>query len=464
MSNLAQSNWRSDLARFRTGGLTAHRRRPLHVLFVHRDAEVVENCVEALKKAQFLVSADFVLNVPQCAERLDSQSFDVVVAEYPCPSSKGSQALQVLKKKFQEIPLLFVASAEGSASTLQIAAEGSFDCVAREHIAQLPMAVRRALNEKKLREELEEARVALRHSQSLCRGLVDNPTYGIYRCDAGGAAIDVNQALVKMLGYESKQELLAANRSTAFLSCVGKCSSLVESSADAKQIEQLELGWKGKDGRALRVRLSGRGVYDHFGNLAGHEIIAVDVTEQRTLEDQLGHQASSDSLTGLSNRRRLFEVLHAEICRSKRTSREFSVVLLDLDGLQTINDQFGHRAGDRALCRLAQLLRDCSRSIDTAARHGGDEFALVLPETAKAEATLVAQRICELLRREAEEPGFSVSLGIASHPKDADTIGALLCAADKALYAMKDHRPKARRAGLKAIHNALHLQRREFNG
>ncbi|MGH9574306.1 MAG: GGDEF domain-containing protein, partial [Candidatus Acidiferrales bacterium] len=80
---------------------------------------------------------------------------------------------------------------------------------------------------------------------------------------------------------------------------------------------------------------------------------------------------------------------------------------------------------------------DCSRSIDTAARHGGDEFAIVLPETAKAAAALVAQRICDVLRKETEHPLLSVSVGIATYPQDADTIGTLLYAADKALYAMK---------------------------
>jgi len=425
---------------------------------------VVEDCVEELKKAQFMVSADFVLNLPQCAAQLHSQSYDVVVAEYPCPSLKGCQALQVLQREFQEIPLLFVASAEGSESIGQIAAEGAFDCVAREHIAQLPMAIRRALNEKQLREELEEARVALRHSQSLYRALVDNPTYGIYRCDAEGVAIDVNQTLVKMLGYDSKQELLETNRTIEFLSWVGKRSPMEGRSPEATQIEPVELEWRRKDGGTLKARLSGRGVYDDLGNFAGHEIIAVDVTEQRTLEDQLRHQASSDSLTGLANHRRLFEVLHAEICRSNRTGREFSLVLLDLDGLKAINDQSGHLTGDRALCRLGQILKDCSRSVDTAARHGGDEFALVLPETGAAAGTLVAQRICELLEREAEEPALSVSFGVASHPKDADTVGTLLYAADKALYAMKDRRPKVTRAGLNTIHSVHDLKRKEANG
>jgi diguanylate cyclase (GGDEF)-like protein len=120
--------------------------------------------------------------------------------------------------------------------------------------------------------------------------------------------------------------------------------------------------------------------------------------------------------------------------------------LLDLDGLKRINDQFGHLTGNRALCRLGEILRDCCRTIDTAARHGGDEFAVVLPETGVAAATLVARRICELLERETELPALSVSVGIASYPREADTIGTLLYAADMALYAMKEMRLGAARA------------------
>jgi two-component system cell cycle response regulator len=121
--------------------------------------------------------------------------------------------------------------------------------------------------------------------------------------------------------------------------------------------------------------------------------------------------------------------------------------LLDLDGLKEINDRFGHLVGNRALCRLAQILADCCRSVDTAARQGGDEFALVLPETGVAAATLVARRICDLLAKDTEQPRLSVSVGVASFPKDADTIGTLLYAADRALYAMKDKQSRAARAG-----------------
>ena len=464
MSQLAQNGIQSDQRSGRPESTASHRRRPLRVLFVHRDADTVDCCLQELKRAQFTVSADFVLTLAQCTEQLRSQSYDVVVAEYPSPSWKGSQALQLLHQTVQETPLLLVATGMASESVAAPTAYGAFDYVEREHIAQLPMAVRRALNEKRLRAELEESGKALRHSQSLYRALVDNPAYGICRCDAAGKFLDVNQALVTMLGYANKEELLAANDASEIVLHLDPGTPLASCSSETMRMEPVEIEWRRKNGTTLKAGLSGRGVYDDHGGFDGNEIIVVDITEQRALEDQLRRQASSDSLTGLANHRRLFEVLEAEICRSKRTGREFSVLLLDLDGLKEINDRFGHLAGNRALCRLAQILTDSCRTIDTAARHGGDEFALVLPETGVAAATLVARRICDLLVKDYEEPILSVSAGVANYPKDADTIGTLLYAADKALYAMKDKQPTAAQAELSSVHNVSALKRKGSNG
>jgi diguanylate cyclase (GGDEF)-like protein/PAS domain S-box-containing protein len=443
MSNLLQKEPHPNQGDVWPKGVPSHRRRIIRVLFVHRDADAIDSCLQELEKGQFTVIHDFVLNLGQCAVQLRSQHYDVIVVEYPSPSCKGSQVLQLLHQTMEEIPVIFLTVGTLDQSIGELTAQGVFDSIEQERIAKLPMAVRRALIDKKLREELGEARKALQHSQSLYRALVDNPAYGIYRCNAEGQLLDVNLALVTMLGYASREQVLAANQGSSIIPSLCSGVPFVGRAPETKRIEPVEMEWKRKDGTTLKARLSGRGVYDEQGNFAGHEIIAVDVTEQRTLEDQLRHQASSDSLTGLANHRRLFEVLQAEICRSKRTGREFSLVLLDLDGLKQVNDQLGHLAGDRALCRLGQMLKDCCRSIDTASRHGGDEFALVLPETDMAAATLVAQRICELLAREAEEPALSVSVGIASYPREADTIGTLLYAADRALYAMKDKRPRA---------------------
>jgi diguanylate cyclase (GGDEF)-like protein/PAS domain S-box-containing protein len=398
--------------------------------------------VRELEKAQFTVSADFVLNLQQCAERLQSQSYDVVVAEYPSPSWRQSCNLQVLEQALQETPLVFVTTRTETESIAELVAHGAFDYVEQEHIGQLPMAIRRALNEKDLRAELEAAGKALRHSQSLYRALADNPTYGICRCDARGRFLDVNRALATMLGYETREEVLFANQTLKVQLDLGSTASPPGRANEKMRIEPVEMEWKRKDGTALKVKVSGRGVHSEQGDFLGYEIIVVDITEQRALEEHLRHQASSDSLTGLANHRRLFEVLHSEIGRSKRTEREFCLILLDLDGLKEINDRSGHLTGDRVLCRLARVLEDCCRSIDTAARQGGDEFALVLPETSASDAALVARRICDLLTKDAEEPMLSVSVGVACCPRDADTVAALLCAADKALYAMKNKQTK----------------------
>jgi diguanylate cyclase (GGDEF)-like protein len=110
-----------------------------------------------------------------------------------------------------------------------------------------------------------------------------------------------------------------------------------------------------------------------------------------------------------------------------------------MDGLKSVNDQFGHLTGSRALVRIGKLLRNHSRAIDTAARYGGDEFAVVLPEAGRDIAARVVGRIRERLAAETEVPALSFSAGVAAFPEDGDSPEKLLGAADRALYGMKQH-------------------------
>lgn len=450
MTDQSNGGAHSYLASVRPENDSLHRCRPLRVLFVHQDSTVVDSCLQALRRGQFIVTADSVSTLARCARHPGAPSHDLIVVEYPNPSIRGSQALQLFLRTVERSALIFLTSDTAAETLVEFSAHGPFECVERQHVAQLPMAVRRALKEKKLRSELEEAEKALRHSQSLYRSLVDNPAYGVCRCDVDGNFLDVNRALVTMLGYDSREELLAANRESRIILGLGHACFLAGLFDDSVPAQPVEREWKKKDGTILKARLSGRDAFDDQGNFNSCEIIVVNITEQRFLEEQLRQQAYSDSLTGLANHRRLFEVLQSEISRSQRTGREFSLLLLDLDGLKNINDNFGHLAGNRALCRLAEILKDCCRTSDTPARYGGDEFAIVLPESGVASASLVTRRICDLLEKDSEAPSLAVSVGIATYPHEADTIGTLLYAADRALYAMKFQKPRALRSAAAA--------------
>ena len=172
-------------------------------------------------------------------------------------------------------------------------------------------------------------------------------------------------------------------------------------------------------------------------------VLAAAVGERTEAVDRLRRLAVSDPLTGLANYRQLTQALDAEIRRSSRTERPFAVVLLDLDHLKTINDRHGHLIGSLALRRVAETLLGSCRAIDTAARFGGDEFALVLPETGDAAAWHVARRVAERVAGDGEQPPLSVSVGVAVHPRDGGTLEGLLNAADRSLYESKARRRRA---------------------
>jgi len=181
--------------------------------------------------------------------------------------------------------------------------------------------------------------------------------------------------------------------------------------------------------------------YSH-GQIALLEKVALQVAapiENAQLYARVEQRARIDELTGLFNRRHFEERLKEEIARHSRYGAEFSIMLLDLDNFKNYNDTNGHPAGDILLSQTAKVVKSSIRDADQAFRYGGDEFAVILPQTDRDDAYVVAERVRGQIAEEMEKRATAVtcSIGLADYPSDGVISGELVTVADTALYYAK---------------------------
>lgn len=166
------------------------------------------------------------------------------------------------------------------------------------------------------------------------------------------------------------------------------------------------------------------------------------------LSESLRHLAYHDGLTGLHNHRFFHDHLRSEFERASRYGHHLSVVMLDVNRFKEVNDRYGHLTGDELLSFLGRLIAENVRGSDIAARYGGDEFALILPETDRDAARNTAAKIRDVVSKRRDwgnrllvDVALDISAGVATFPDDADSAEDLLQKADRALYASKEHAP-----------------------
>jgi len=177
---------------------------------------------------------------------------------------------------------------------------------------------------------------------------------------------------------------------------------------------------------------------DEIGLLA--TAVTTMVAEMETMVHRLRHQAMTDPLTGLGNRRWLGERAAQEIAQSAQSSEPVSVIVFDLDRFKAINDNHGHDIGDKVLVTAAEVIRGCLRTGDLAARIGGEEFCILMPRAGRAEATAIAERLREALARTEVKPlppgRMTASFGVYQ-ALPGDGLQQMLQMSDKALYEAK---------------------------
>ena len=176
-----------------------------------------------------------------------------------------------------------------------------------------------------------------------------------------------------------------------------------------------------------------------------HHRLARTIHELEVSKAALAEQATTDSLTHLSNRRQFYTQAEQNLATCRRYSHDMSVLLLDIDHFKKVNDTYGHHAGDEVLVRIAQLLKGMARLGDTVARFGGEEFSVLLPETKRLGAAVMAQRIRAVIEKEeiiveGRQIPVTVSIGVATlAAEEVESIDQLLNIADRRLYLAKNN-------------------------
>jgi diguanylate cyclase (GGDEF)-like protein/PAS domain S-box-containing protein len=295
----------------------------------------------------------------------------------------------------------------------------------------------------RMQNDLNQLNQRLHRSEAKYRNIFENAAQGIFRSDSSGKLLEVNPAMARILGYESPRDVLERENGAGPLETQKGYRDFLEAVQRGCQIRRFQTELYRKNGDVIWVEFNARPFYDLSGKMAYIDGLLSDVTKRKRLQEKLTRLAHQDELTGIFNRRRFTEILQSEIRRAQRQKSHLTLIMMDLDFFKSINDRFGHDAGDKVLKQVTAACRKALRENDVFGRMGGEEFAVILPEVSNAKARQIAERLRRIVENEdihacSKTIRTTVSIGMCRLGGEISCPERLYKAADTALYRAKD--------------------------
>ena len=363
---------------------------------------------------------------------------DIVVLDAVMPGLDGFETCRELRvlPGFESLPVLMLTGLDDDASITRAYEAGATDFFVKSTQWRLLAGrLRYLLRASRTRVELERSKSRLARAQDLARmGSFD------WRRGQDGPVFSIEGLRVFGFGpgdqpaFRGLLRMVPEEERKAFL-------ELTHSAMDRSTVVATDIHARLVDGRQRIVHIEAEPEFNEHGNLIGYTGIVQDVTDRRLAEDRIRHLANFDTLTGLPNRALFTDRLRQGMARAAR-GKPMALLFLDVDRFKSINDTFGHEAGDKLLKVFAGRMQGAVRQSDTVARLAGDEFTIILEQlVGVADARVIAAKLIESLRQPIALAGRMVevtaSIGVAMcAPGDSDD-AALLRRADEALYEAK---------------------------
>lgn len=455
-------------------------KRSLQILLVEDNMDQVELTLAALNEWDPAAVVTEAHNGPEALAKIEQKVFDLILLDYSLPGMNGIEILKAIQSKALSPPVIMVTGQGAESIAVDAMKQGAQDYIVKtgHYYETLPISVEKVLEKNRLRMDLDEASLRTRRLYEILLSVtkerkVDLLTELLVK---GASELTWAEKSILLLIDSERSEVIFSKsfgidiEETVFLGPVKAQGLLGVAYTEGRQVviedpsghhlwettpwlhpflRQLlavPLSLQGQVEGMLCVlnKENGQGFkagdISTLSTLALHAGVAID---NARFVEKMEEQAITDSLTGLLNHMEFQNRLIEEIDRSRRYGKMFSLLMLDLDHFKDVNDTYGHPIGDKVLKETAKILKTLLRSVDLAFRYGGEEFAILLPETDSQGARIIADRIRQeigrrpIFTRLEESTHVTISIGVSEFPQDADQREDLISAADQALYASK---------------------------